>query len=61
MVYKTIAKLAGINVLFDQDYKPQKITVELNDVTLREALEHRSVADENFLAPNVQQHDPGRG
>ncbi len=38
MVYKTIAKLAGINVLFDQDYKPQKITIELNDVTLREAL-----------------------
>ena len=38
MVYKTIARLAGINVLFDQDYKTQKITVELNDVTLREAL-----------------------
>jgi general secretion pathway protein D len=38
MVYKTIARLAGINVLFDQEYKTQKITVELNDVTLREAL-----------------------
>jgi len=39
LVYKTIGKLAGVNVLFDSDYKPQKISIELNDVTLREAFD----------------------
>jgi general secretion pathway protein D len=51
MVYKTIAKLAGINVLFDQDYKPQKITVELNDVTLREALNTVALQTKTFWEP----------
>src|SRR5579864_6242719 len=51
MVYKTIAKLAGINVLFDQDYKPQKITVELNDVTLREALNIVALQTKTFWEP----------
>ncbi|HEX6821460.1 MAG TPA: secretin N-terminal domain-containing protein [Candidatus Sulfotelmatobacter sp.] len=48
MVYKTIARLAGINVLFDQDYKTQKITVELNDVTLREALNTVALQTKTF-------------
>src|SRR3974390_28584 len=39
LVYKTIGKLAGVTVLFDSDYKPQKISIELNDVTLREAFD----------------------
>lgn len=51
MVYKTIAKLAGINVLFDQDYKPQKITIELNDVTLREALNVVAMQTKTFWQP----------
>src|SRR5208283_2247300 len=51
MVYKTIAKLAGINVLFDQDYKPQRITVELNDVTLREALNVVALQTKTFWQP----------
>lgn len=51
MVYKTIAKLAGINVLFDQDYKPQKITIELNDVTLREALNVVALQTKTFWQP----------
>lgn len=37
-VYRTIGKLGGISVLFDLDYKPQKITIELNEVMLKEAL-----------------------
>ena len=48
MVYKTIGKLAGINVLFDQDYKAQKVTVELNDVTLREALNTVALQTKTF-------------
>jgi len=51
MVYKTIAKLAGINVLFEQDYKPQKITIELNDVTLREALNVVALQTKTFWQP----------
>jgi general secretion pathway protein D len=50
-VYKTIGKLAGINVLFDQDYKSQKITVELNDVTLREALNTVALQTKTFWEP----------
>lgn len=48
MVYKTIGRLAGINVLFDQEYKSQKMTVELNDVTLREALNTVSLQTKTF-------------
>jgi len=51
MVYKTIGKLAGINVLFDQDYKAQKITIELNDVTLREALNTVALQTKTFWEP----------
>jgi len=51
MIYKTIGKLAGINVLFDTDYKPQKITVELNDVTLREALNTVALQTKTFWEP----------
>ena len=48
LVYKTIGKLAGVNVLFDSDYKPQKISIELNDVTLREALDMVAVQSKTF-------------
>jgi general secretion pathway protein D len=51
MIYKTIGKLAGINVLFDADYKPQKVTVELNDVTLREALNTVALQTKTFWEP----------
>ena len=51
MVYKTIGKLAGVNVFFDQDYKPQKITVELNDVTLLEALNIVAMQTKTFWHP----------
>lgn len=39
LAYKTIGKLAGINVAIDPDFRPQKVTVDLTDVTLREALD----------------------
>ena len=51
MAYRTIGKLAGINVLFDLDYKPQKVTVELNDVTLREALNTLALQTKTFWEP----------
>src|SRR6266571_3290502 len=39
VIYYTICKLAGINVLFDPDYTPRRIKIELNGVTLEEALQ----------------------
>jgi general secretion pathway protein D len=39
VAYKTICKLAGINVVIDPDFRPQKLTLELTNVTLNEALE----------------------
>jgi len=51
VAYKTIGKLAGINVLFDPDYKPQKISIELNDVTLREALNVVAMETKTFWQP----------
>ena len=41
-------KLAGVNVLFDSDYKSQKISIELNDVTLREAFDMVAVQSKTF-------------
>jgi general secretion pathway protein D len=50
-IYRTIGKLAGINVLFDLDYKPQKITVELNEVMPREALKMVALESKTFWRP----------
>jgi general secretion pathway protein D len=50
-VYKTIGKLGGINVLFDLDYKPQRITIELNEVTLEEALKMVAMESKTFWRP----------
>ena len=51
VVYKTIAKLAGINVLIDPDYKPQKITFDLKDVNLRDALDMFAMQSKTFWRP----------
>ena len=49
--YKTIAKMAGINVLFDPDYRPQHVSIELNDVTTREALQMLALESKTFWQP----------
>ena len=50
-VYETIGKLAGINVLFDPDYTSRVIRVELNGVTLQEALEITALESKTFWRP----------
>ncbi len=50
-VYRTIGQLAGINVLFDPDYTPKQIKVELNGVTLEEALEITALESKTFWRP----------
>jgi general secretion pathway protein D len=50
-IYRTICKLGGISVLFDLDYKPQKISIDLNDVLLRDALRMVGLESKTFWRP----------
>ena len=50
-VYRTIGQLAGINVLLDPDYTPRPIKVELNGVTLEQALEITALESKTFWRP----------
>jgi general secretion pathway protein D len=55
-IYKILGKLAGVNVLFDPDFKPQRISIELNDVTPREALNMVAMQTKTFwqaASPNT--------
>ncbi len=51
VIYKTIGKLGGFNILVDPEYKPLKITFELKDVTVREALNMLAVQSKTFWRP----------
>jgi general secretion pathway protein D len=51
IVYRTIGQLAGVNVLFDPDYVPKQIKVELNGVTLQQALEITALESRTFWRP----------
>ena len=51
MVYRTVGQLAGINVLFDPDYTARVINVDLNGVTLEEALEITALQSKTFWRP----------
>ena len=50
-VYETIGRLAGINVLFDPDYTSRRIKVDLNGVTLEQALEITALESKTFWRP----------
>ncbi len=50
-VYETIGKLAGVNVLFDPDYTSKRFRVDLNGVTLEEALEITALESKTFWRP----------
>jgi general secretion pathway protein D len=49
--YKTIGKLAGLNVVVDPEYKPQKVNVDLTNVTLRDALDILAMETKTFWRP----------
>jgi general secretion pathway protein D len=51
VIYETIGRLAGINVLFDPDYTSRQIKVDLNSVSLEEALEITSMESKTFWRP----------
>ena len=51
LIYTSIGSLVGINVLFDPEYTPRKISIELNGVTLNEALAIVALASKTFWRP----------
>src|SRR6266850_1273568 len=51
IVFDTIGKLAGLTVIYDPDFPARRITVELNNVTLEQALEIVSLESKAFVKP----------
>jgi general secretion pathway protein D len=51
IVYETIGKLAGINVLFDPDYTSRRVTLKLNAVSLQESLDILAFHSNTFWRP----------
>ena len=50
-IYETVGQLAGINVLFDPEYTSRRIRIELNGVTLQDALQIIALESKTFWRP----------
>jgi general secretion pathway protein D len=51
IIYQAIGKAAGINVLFDPDYNSKRLQVDLNNVTLLDALRIVGTMSNTFWRP----------
>ena len=51
IVFDTIGKLAGLTVVYDPDFPARRITGDLNNVTLEQALEIVSLESKAFVKP----------
>ena len=51
IVFDTIGKLAGLTVIYDPDFPARRITTELNNVTLEQALDIVSLQSKAFWKP----------
>ena len=51
MIYDTVAKLAGLTVVFDPDLTSRRISVELTNVTIEQALDIVSLEAKAFWKP----------
>jgi general secretion pathway protein D len=51
VVFETIAKLAGLSVIFDPDFTSRRIAVELPNVTLEQALDDVALESKAFWKP----------
>jgi general secretion pathway protein D len=51
VIYQTVGKLAGINVLFDPSYQSKRVQVDLNNVTLDDALRIVAMVSGTFWRP----------
>lgn len=54
VVFETVGKLAGLSVLFDPDFTSRRITAELPNVTLEQALDAISLESKAFWKPLTQ-------
>jgi len=53
MVYDAVAKLAGLTVIFDPDFTSRRVSVELTNVTLEQALNIVSLEAKAFWKPET--------
>ena len=51
VVFETIAKLAGLSVIFDPDFTSRRITADLPNVTLEQALDAVALESKAFWKP----------
>lgn len=51
VIYDTIGKLAGLTVIYDPDLQAKRIPVDLNNVTLEQALDIVSLESKSFWKP----------
>jgi general secretion pathway protein D len=51
VIFDTVAKLAGLTVVFDPDFTSRRIAAELTDVTLEQALDIVSLESKAFWKP----------
>lgn len=51
VVFETIGKLAGINMLFDPDFSDRRIEIEIRNATLPEALDYVALLAKAFWKP----------
>jgi general secretion pathway protein D len=51
VVFETIAKLAGLSVIFDPDFTSRRISIELPNITLEQALDAVSLESKAFWKP----------
>jgi general secretion pathway protein D len=51
MIYQAVGKAAGINILFDPDYNSKRIQVDLNNVSLLDALRIVGTVSNTFWRP----------
>jgi len=54
IVFETIGKLAGLTMIFDADFPARRISVELTDVTIQQALDVVSLEAKAFWKPVTQ-------
>jgi general secretion pathway protein D len=53
IVFETIAKLAGLSVIFDPDFTSRRISIELPNVTLEQALDAVALESKAFWKPET--------
>jgi general secretion pathway protein D len=51
IIFDTIGKLAGVTVIYDPDFPPRRISVDLNNLTLKQALEVACFESKAFWKP----------